>query len=213
MDSKGRADAKATSMTLSVSEAFAVFMARAEPWGCRAVAMSNPDEAFKDVDGRLPALWLSSRQRFPGLAASLLARLPAARREEALRDCSRRMAAKALSSIHVCMEFQSRAPELGESRRLRKEARLAKELSKLIAAACADGFPVLAARRAALDGIAGGVGDFQRLNPACARWVVLLRWEDVADKALARAEARLLLSEQEGCGTDARSGPLPVPRL
>lgn len=185
-------DNKGHSMSMGVADAFAHFMKASEAWGCRAVALAHPAESFETFDGRAPALWLSARQRFPGFAARLIAELGPDQREAALSQCARLLAAKALSKIHVCMEFQFRAPERSASRRLSKEARLSKELSKLIGAACADGFASMAARRGALEGVKLGVGDFKRLNPASVHWVAQLGWDALADKALARAEAKAL---------------------
>jgi hypothetical protein len=175
-------------------EALFYFMDCSEAWMCRTVALAHPKEAFEFSDAHVPALWLSSKKRFPHFAQSLLSTMEPVEKERALRHCAQSLAFKALSRIHVCMEFRQRAPERCDERRCRKEHKLAKAIARLLRASCDERFGLNQARLASLEGIELGIADFMGRNPSCSRWVAGLAWASLAERAMAQAEANILRS-------------------
>ena len=182
-----------TEATLCVEEALALFMAQEQSWACRTVARANPAKAFEAYASEVPALWLSEKHRFPKYYKDLLAALPSEEmRRQAIENCARLMAHKSLESIVPALCFQSAWPQASAARRLRCEAKLVTSIAKLIAAASGGAMGMASFRSAAKDGIGLGIDDFKRGFPARAAIANDLRWEFLADDALARSERKAM---------------------
>jgi hypothetical protein len=201
---------------LSVMDALEQFISSGNAWMCRTVVSAHPAVAFEEIAGEVPALWLSADGRFPGLWKDLMARLTETERGAAVETLSKRFAMKSLDSISVCMQYQTLWPERSQARKLRREIKLAKKISKLLMAASSaeagqskSASSVFEFSQRAKIGVASALLNFRRANPASGIWVSALCWEDVGDAAVARAESK---SMGKACGL----APAPIraaPRL
>lgn len=182
---------------MTVREALERAMASSNFWVCKVVASAHPDQALVEVGGRIPALWLAKNGPWPKAGRDLMGTLTPAQRERAILDCSKSLARKVLESIHPCMIYQHQMPVQSRMRRLRREAKLAKELSRLISwAGKGEGSLAMGlAKESARLGISLAQQDFGGAYPHCRIWVKDLGWDDLAESALARAERKWLAKE------------------
>lgn len=192
-------------MAMEVGEAMGQAIRQGAPWVCMVVARAHPARAFEEVEGQIPALWLAKSDMFPKACKELMAMLDAAGREAAVEESARHLAEGSLRAIMPCMVFQEHFPEIASRRRLRREAKLAKGISKLIAAAGAGESARM--REAASRGVASGLGRFARANPTCGLWLAKLGWGALADRAMARAERKWIKS---GAAADPAAKRAPV---